>query len=608
MVVEVSVVNTLTGQQVSRLQLQPAQRVVDIKAQVEDATTIQIDEQVLCLKGRPLHNSEVLVDLLAGSEELSVGLREADYDWVRTLEDATSRGRRFLEDIRNRLHMDMEDSIRDSHDRSASLVKSVASLKQALKVTLTKLTSCGNEMLLATGDLQRNRDIIFDTVPRSSKGTRHAADDLRNCREKVLHSVQENGRTLVRMMSELNPTHKVVFANLGEAASALEQSKEVLCREGELIHLAQAKGWLYSDAAKSLLESYRTLLESIAEDTKAIQVVVDDMRKSKQAFRRAVMINRNAIRHTETSLKQDQDIVFGWAMDHVSEERRGKRDFILACVEANGEALEHAPVELRRDVEIVRMAVQQSDGWALQFVAPELKRDREIVLAAVRRNGWALEYAAEEMKKDEAVVMAAVQANGEALEHAARDLKRNRDIVLTAIMRSNGWALQVAAEDMQRDRDLVLAAVRANGLVYSSIVQELKDDPEVALAAVQANGLVLECMSEDFRNDRKIVEAAVESNPLALKFASVKLRKDYALVLKALQKDGTMFEFASEELRSDRHLALTAIYQSGYSILEFASKEIREDEEIYAAPLKPKCYADWSPRPEDGDSSSIVQL
>jgi len=591
--------------------VEPGEKVVDLKPRVESETEVLPEEQVLCLRGRPLCHWEVLQDLQPGEQQLWISFRQADPDWVQTLEDASCKGRTAFIELRKRQHVNVEKAIQNFHDIEVSLGQIVNTMKQSLKNTLTKLNSCGNEMLLATGDLQRNRDVVFDTIPRSSKGTRQAAEDLRYCRENVLCSVQENGSTLMTMLRELNPTHKAVMTGLREAAAALQHSKEVLRREGELIHLGQAQGWLYSDTAEHMMKSYRNLLEAIANDTKALETIVVDVRKSREAFRRAILINHNAIKHIETSLKQDQEIVFGWAMDHVSQEIRGKRDFILACVEANGEALEHAPEELKRDREIVHVAVQQSDGWALQFAAPQLKRDRDIVLAAVRRNGWALEYAAQEMKEDAGVVMAAVQANGEALEHAAEDLKRNREIVLTAIRRSNGWALQASSEEMQRDRELVLVAVRGNGLVFPIVVEEFRNDHEVVLTAVQASGAALEYVSEEMRGNREVVEAAIASNASALKFASEELRGDYNIVFKALHKDGAMFQFASEELRSNRQLLLIALHQSGTHVLLYASQDLQRDEEILKQSRqisRKRQPPIWSPRPEEGEHSTIVTL
>eukprot|EP00971_Amphidinium_carterae_P031916 628940-Amphidinium_carterae.1 len=51
------------------------------------------------------------------------------------------------------------------------------------------------------------------------------------------------------------------------------------------------------------------------------------------------------------------------------------------------------------------------------------KVDREIVLAAVNENGLALEHAAEKCKHDREIVLAAATRNGLALQYAAEICK-----------------------------------------------------------------------------------------------------------------------------------------------------------------------------------------
>merc|ERR1740121_2986008 len=136
-------------------------------------------------------------------------------------------------------------------------------------------------------------------------------------------------------------------------------------------------------------------LKSITTDSASLESTVESVALCRQAYRRAVVVNRNAIRQAETSLQRDQEVIFGWAAVHVSEIRKCDRQFIMTVIEANGEALERAPAEFKRDQEVVLLAVRQSNGWALQFAADEMKRDLEVVTCAVRRNGWALEHAGE---------------------------------------------------------------------------------------------------------------------------------------------------------------------------------------------------------------------
>lgn len=60
--------------------------------------------------------------------------------------------------------------------------------------------------------------------------------------------------------------------------------------------------------------------------------------------------------------------------------------------------------------------------------------DWRVVMAAVQQDGDALEFAADELKKDREVVTAAVQSRGSALKHAHSSLHRDKMLLLTA-----GW-------------------------------------------------------------------------------------------------------------------------------------------------------------------------
>ena len=92
---------------------------------------------------------------------------------------------------------------------------------------------------------------------------------------------------------------------------------------------------------------------------------------------------------------------------------RSVRAFVLAAVQQDGHALEHASEELRANRAVVLAAVQQN-GSALEFASEELRGDRAVVLAAVAQNGKALDYASEGLQNDRAVWAAAAAVRGTA--------------------------------------------------------------------------------------------------------------------------------------------------------------------------------------------------
>ena len=152
----------------------------------------------------------------------------------------------------------------------------------------------------------------------------------------------------------------------------------------------------------------------------------------------------------------------GRALQHAVAELRGDREVVLAAMAQNGNALQYAAVELKGDREVVLAAVAQH-GVILRHAAAKLKGDREVVLAAVAQHGdHALQYAAVELKGDHEVVLAAVAQHGGALRHATKELKGDREVVLVAVAQS-GYALQYAAAKLKGDHEVVLAAVAQHG-------------------------------------------------------------------------------------------------------------------------------------------------
>ena len=126
--------------------------------------------------------------------------------------------------------------------------------------------------------------------------------------------------------------------------------------------------------------------------------------------------------------------------------------------------------------------------------------DKNQMLAAVQENGFALEHASEELKNDKDVVLAAVQQTGFALMYAGAELQEDKDIALTAV-KQNGRALYEASEQLKNDRDVVLAAVKQKGHALMFASAELKDDNEVVRAAVNENSAALKYASQRLREE-----------------------------------------------------------------------------------------------------------
>ena len=197
------------------------------------------------------------------------------------------------------------------------------------------------------------------------------------------------------------------------------------------------------------------------------------------------------------------------------------RDEVLATVEQDGNALEHADESLQKDREFVMVAVKE-DGEALKHADESLQKDKEIVMAAVKQDGYALKYADESFRKDREIVIAAVKNSGALLEYADEPFRKDREIVLSAVKQS-GSALKYADESFRMDREIVLEAVKQDGCALEYADDSFKADREVVLDAVKmpfSNALLF--ADDTLKADREIVLEAFKSEseePLELLYS-----------------------------------------------------------------------------------------
>jgi len=507
-------------------------------------------------------------------------------------------------DLLKRLTSRSELALAMVAERIEHLSNAVAVMKETFRATLKQMCDHGSSVTVAAGNLQQNRQLMFEGLPRTPKHTRQVADELLTFRNTLLSSVESNGRVLTATKEEIRPLHAAVIEGLRDSAAAIQTATEVMGRDGMQLNLAHTRGQISDGLSADLHRRLRSFLSSVKDGGLRLNTLAVEIRMGRESYRLAMGSNRQAIIKAMDSLKRDQEVLSEWSYDRVSNSRRHDRSFVLSVVEANGEALERVAEEYKSDAEIVRVAVQSSDGWALQFAGESLRSDRDIVMAAVRRSGWALEHASKEMRADRSIVLAAVEATGEALEFASTDLRADRELVLLALRRSGGWALQVAAEQLRSDRSVALEAVRQNGLLLEHVAEDLRGDREVVFEAVSKNGLALEHSTEELRADKEVVAAAVRSNPWSLKFAKGDAANSKSIILDAVTQDGLILKFCPRSFKSDQKVVFAAARECGEAIFPHVDAKLRSDPAILAIAKKADRDRETS---DQGEGKSVLQ-
>ncbi len=273
-------------------------------------------------------------------------------------------------------------------------------------------------------------------------------EKLRCDRGCVLAAVRENGMALKLIKdhgkTNLENDSEVVYEAVCQNGLAIEHASEKRKKNDEIARAAVAQNGL---ALKHIPNpSKEIVMEAIRQNPDAEQFVSRKM-KSKDVT--------DVIKQCEYTrfLRNPASITI--AKDGVKKDR----DLLLSMVSSDGNNLKYLLPEFQKDLEIVTTAFMKN-GEALQYASIELRKNQpliqEIVEEAVKNNGLALKFAFEDSQKDPKIVTIAVTQNGDALEFATNELKDNKDIVLVAM--KNGGSIKNADPKWQNDPEVLFQA------------------------------------------------------------------------------------------------------------------------------------------------------
>ena len=231
---------------------------------------------------------------------------------------------------------------------------------------------------------------------------------------------------------------------------------------------------------------------------------------------------------------------------------RNKRAVVMAAIKCHPEALAHAPVHFKNDLDIVSLALRNglSPDAFFDHIGSTLLDDpviyRQLVTLAVTCNSLFFQYLDEGPELDRQFLNELfLLAN-----------KRTRRVCLTSLSICKGM-------------------VDSHQLYRQMIIDSLK----------QGRGMDDLARLPEFQNDREVVELSLNCDPFNLEFASARLRGDRALVRQAVAIDGRALKYAGDTLRDDFDLVLIAVKKRG-AALAHASKRLQGNPDIVTAALQ----------------------
>ncbi len=197
----------------------------------------------------------------------------------------------------------------------------------------------------------------------------------------------------------------------------------------------------------------------------------------------------------------------------IAHENIKDQEVITGILSINGIDLNKGTTAVQNNREIIKFAVKHNSK-ALKFVPPELKKDKEIVLLAINFDTT---------KMDTGLKNIYNKNSSDAFQFADDSLK-NKEFLLQVIS-INGYVLK-AIQNFNNDKELVLEAVTQNGLALLHASNNLKNDEEVVIAAVTQNGIALQYASDNIRGNVKVAIAAVSQSHHAYQYTKCTGKND----------------------------------------------------------------------------------
>ena len=407
---------------------------------------------------------------------------------------------------------------------------------------------------------QNNDNFYRDLFTQEPKIFKFLPEKMRADRDFVMTAVSSNGLILQKVAEEFKADKKVVTAALSNDVNAFEY---------------------VSPAIKSDTEIYSMYISRID-----------------------VKWDLNTLEHLSEELKANKDFILslvslnGFVLKDLSDEFKNDKEVVLSAVKQNGGALDYASDELKADKDVILASVSNSyikdihgnPGCSLEYASDELKADKEVVMMALSNKGhmqhstdYTLSYVTDNLKADKEVVIAAVSNDGNALEHAAEALKSNKEVVMTAIscegLSSWAYCIKHALKEFKSDKGIVKAIVSKFGGALEHASDKMKADIEVVMAAVANDGYALEHASEELKADNEVVMTAVSNEGGALKNASNTCKADKVVVMAAVSNNGYALKHVSDELKANKKVVMAAV-ASNKNALKYASEELQNDPDI----------------------------
>ena len=260
-----------------------------------------------------------------------------------------------------------------------NLLSASCNIKNSFDCVMKSVAHNGLELQWASEALKGNERVAMAAVARNGNALQYASEELRRDKEVVMIilAVAQSGRALQYTSEELRGDKEVAMAAVAQNGLALQWASDELKRDKVVVLAAVAQdGQALEWASEELRGDKEVVMVAMSNNLIALKYIAKTLCNDKDLAKNALKMNIHTIQFFSVQIALDY-IKTNVGRKHVfiknmPDSLRNNKNIVSIFVKHNGTSLEHASDDLRDDVDIVKLAI---DNWpaSVYFASERVK-------------------------------------------------------------------------------------------------------------------------------------------------------------------------------------------------------------------------------------------
>jgi hypothetical protein len=258
-----------------------------------------------------------------------------------------------------------------------NLLSASCNIKNSFDCVMKSVAHNGLELQWASEALKGNERVAMAAVARNGNALQYASEELRRDKEVVMIAVAQDGYALQYTSEELRGDKEVAMAAVAQNGRALLWASNELKGDKEVVMAAVAQdGFALRYASYELKGDKEVVMVAMSNNLIALKYIAKTLCNDKDLAKNALKMNIHTIQFFSVQIALDY-IKTNVGRKHVfiknmPDSLRNNKNIVSIFVKHNGTSLEHASDDLRDDVDIVKLAI---DNWphSVYFASERVK-------------------------------------------------------------------------------------------------------------------------------------------------------------------------------------------------------------------------------------------